>query len=132
MFSTNQVKVKESEKIVLLGLAIDNWLTFKDHVVMFCSAIKYRLHALKRIRKYLTLKKAKQLYNAFINSKFNYASVIWMFCCKKHIKIEKIQCKALKSFIIVMNLMMNSPDVAMKFQFIKSTYALWLWKYITV
>ena len=37
------------------------------------------------------------LYNPFINSQFNYASVIWMFCRKKdYLKIEKIQYKALK------------------------------------
>ena len=28
-------------------------------------------------------KKTKLLYNAFINSQFNYAFVIWMFCRKK-------------------------------------------------
>ena len=56
-----------------------------------------RLHVLSRIRKYLTLEKTKLLYNAFVNSQFNYASVIWMFCRKKdYLKIEKIQYKALK------------------------------------
>ena len=32
MLNINQTKVKESEKVVLLGLTIDNQLTFKDHV----------------------------------------------------------------------------------------------------
>ena len=41
-----------------------------------------QLHALRRIRKYLTLDKAKLLGNAFINSQFNYAQLIWMFCHK--------------------------------------------------
>ena len=41
--------------------------------------------------------KAKLLYNAFINSQFNYASIIWMFCHKQdYLKIAKIQYKALK------------------------------------
>ena len=40
--------------------------------------------------------KPKLLYNAFVNSQFNYAPVIWMFCRKKdYLKIEKIQYKAL-------------------------------------
>ena len=64
---------------------------------MLCSTANYKLHALRRIRKYLTPVKAGLLYNAFINSQFNYASVIWMFCRKKdYLKIEKIQDKALK------------------------------------
>ena len=31
MLNINQIKVKESQKVVLLGLTIDNRLTFKDH-----------------------------------------------------------------------------------------------------
>ena len=51
---------------------------------------------MRRIRTYLTLQKAK-LYNAFVNSHFNYASVIWMFCHKKYcLKNEKIQYKPLE------------------------------------
>ena len=91
----NQIKVKESQKVLLLGLTIDNQLTFKDHVDMLCST-NYKLHALRRIRKYLTPVKARLLCNAFTNSQFNYASVIWMFCHKKdYLKIEKLQYKAL-------------------------------------
>ena len=90
----NQIKVKESQKVLLLGLTIDNQLTFKDHVDMLCSTVNYKLHALGRIRKYLTPVKARLLYNAFINSQFNYAPVIWMFCRKKHyLKIEKSNIK---------------------------------------
>ena len=92
MLSINQIKVKESQKVVLLGLTIDNRLTFKGHTDMLCSSANYKLHALRRIRKYLTLKKSERLHNAFINRQFNYAPVIWMFCRKKnYLKIEKIQ-----------------------------------------
>ena len=95
ILNINQIKVDKSQKVVLLGLTIDNRLTFKDHVDMLCSTANYKLHALRRIRKYLTAEKTKLLYNAFINSQFNYASVIWMFCRKKdYLKLEKIQCKA--------------------------------------
>ena len=124
----NQIKVKESQKVLLLGLTIDNQLTFKDHVDMLCSTANYKLHVLRRIRKYLTPVKARLLYNAFINSQFNYASVIWMFCRKKdYLKIEKIQYKALKIIIV----MKRSSHVT-KCQSIRSTYALWLQKFIRV
>ena len=97
ILNINQIKVEKSQKVVLLGLTIDNRLTFKDHVDMLCSTAYYELHALRRIRKYVTLEKAKLLYNIFTNSQFNYASVIWMFFRKKdYLKIEKIQYKALK------------------------------------
>ena len=97
MLNINQPRVESSQKVVLLGLTIDNQLTFKDHVDVLCSTANYKLNALRRTRKYLTLEKAKLLCNAFINSQFNYASMIWMFCSKKdYLKIEKIQYKALK------------------------------------
>ena len=69
----NNIKIRESSSVVLLSLPIDNRLTFKDHVNILCRRTSFKLHALRRTRKYLTTDKAKLLYNAFINSKFNYA-----------------------------------------------------------
>ena len=40
MLNINEIKVEESKKVVLLGLTIDNRLTFNDHVNM--------LHSLQR------------------------------------------------------------------------------------
>ena len=78
-------------------LVIDNRLTFKDHINMLCQRANYKLHALRRIRKYLTLEKSKLLYNNFINNQFNYASIIWMFSHKQdYFEVEKIHYKALK------------------------------------
>ena len=97
ILNINNIKIRESQKVMLLGLGIDNCLTFKDHIDTLCRNASYKLHALRRIRKYLTPDKAKVLYNAFINSQFSYASIIWMFCRKTdYLKMEKIQYKALK------------------------------------
>ena len=71
-----RVKMRESQKVMLLGLTIDNCLTFKDHNNTLCRNASNKLHALGRIRKDLTPDKAKVLYNAFINSQFSYASII--------------------------------------------------------
>ena len=71
ILNINNVKIKESSSVVLLGFTIDHRLTFKDHInILFCRA-SFKLHALRRIRKYLTIDKAKPPYNAFINSQFN-------------------------------------------------------------
>ena len=97
ILNINNIKIRESQKVILLGLTIDNCLTFKDHIDTLCRNASYKLHALRRIRKYLTPDKAKVLYNAFINSQFSYASIVWMFCRKmNYIKVEKIQYKVLK------------------------------------
>ena len=57
----NNIKIRESQNVELLGLIIDNRLTFKDHINMLCRRANYKLHALRRIRKYLTLEKSKLL-----------------------------------------------------------------------
>ena len=76
ILNINNIKIRESSNVVLLGLTIDNRLTFKDHINILTRRASFKLHALRRIRKYLTTDKAKLLYNAFINSQFNYASII--------------------------------------------------------
>ena len=77
------IKIRESSSVVLLGSTIDGRLTFKDHINILCRRASFKLYALRRIRKYLTTVKAKLHYNAFTNSQFNYASIIWMFCHKQ-------------------------------------------------
>ena len=52
---------------------------------------------MRRIRKYLTVEKAKLLANAFINSQFTYAPLIWVFAGKLSIaKICKIHFRTLQ------------------------------------
>ena len=72
-------------------------LNFKKHIENFCRTAQHKFHALRRIRKYLTLAKAKLLGNAFINSQFIYAPLIWIFCHKAtYLKMEKNHHKSLK------------------------------------
>ena len=54
ILNINNIKIRESQNVELLGLKIDNRLTFKDDINMFCRRASYKLHALGRIRKYLT------------------------------------------------------------------------------
>ena len=55
----------------LLGITTDNMLSFNEHINKLCRNASYKLHALRRIRKYLTQDQAKLLCNALINSQFN-------------------------------------------------------------
>ena len=93
----NSITVKESNEVILLGITIVNKLVFKKHIENLCRIAQYKLHALTRIRKYLTLDKAVLLGNTFINSQFNYTPLIWMFSKKTlcH-KIEKNHHRTLK------------------------------------
>ena len=93
----NSIKVETSDDVLLLGITIDKKLTFKQHVESLCRKAQFKLHALRGIRKFLTIEKAKMLGNAFIDSQFNFAPLLWMFCRKTlYSKIEKIHHKTLK------------------------------------
>ena len=84
-------------RLTLLGKKIDKNLTFKKHVSKLCRRASYWFHTLRRIKKYLTVEKAKLLANGFINSQFNYAPLIWMFANKSSIdKILKIHKRTLR------------------------------------
>ena len=48
----NTSEIQESRKVVLLGITIDNLLIFNEHVDNLCRTANYKLHALRRIRKY--------------------------------------------------------------------------------
>ena len=69
----NSTEIEKNKKVVLLGITIDDLLTFSEHIDNTCRTANYKLHTLQRSRKYLSLEKAKLLCNAFINSQFNYA-----------------------------------------------------------
>ena len=88
---------KANDDVTLLGVMIDKNLTFKKHVGNLVRQVHYKLHALRRIRKFLTIEKAKIQGNAFIDSQFNYAPLIWMYCRKTlYSKIQKIHHRILK------------------------------------
>ena len=63
-------KIKKSQEVALLGITIDDKLSFKTHIRIrpICQKAKYKLHALQRIRKCLSTDKAKLLCNPLISS----------------------------------------------------------------
>ena len=72
-------------------------LTFKKYIDNLVRKAQYKLHALRRIRKFLTIEKAKILGNAFVDSQFSNAPLTWMFRRETlYSKIEKTHHMTLK------------------------------------
>ena len=87
----------EKSQVVLLTITIGDKLSFKTRTENICRKAKYKLHALQCIRKYLSTDKAKTLCNAFINSQFYYAPLIWVFAGKLLIsRVQKIRFRSLQ------------------------------------
>ena len=51
----NTFTINESDEVELLGLTIDKELNFSKHIDKLCRNAQYKLHALRRIRNYLSL-----------------------------------------------------------------------------
>ena len=87
-----KLQFKKSREVALLGITIDDKLSFKTHIENICRKAKYKLHALQRIRKYFSTDKTNVLCNALKSIQFYYAPLIWMFSGKLLIsRGQKIQ-----------------------------------------
>ena len=53
----DDMKITSTDEVTLLGVSIDNKLTFKNHIDELCRKASYKLHALHRIRPFYQKKK---------------------------------------------------------------------------
>ena len=94
--TTGPINLKESDHIELLGIT-DKHLDLKKHIESLCWNANYKLDALRCMRKYLAVEKAKLLGNAFIHSRSNSAPLTWMLFQKAfYLKIKTIHHETLR------------------------------------
>ena len=87
----NSIKVESNDDVLLLESTIDKKLTFKQDIEI------HKLHALRRITRFLAIGKTKTLGNVFIRSQFNYAPLLWMLSRNTlYSKMGKIHHETLK------------------------------------
>ena len=91
------VSMKNSTKLKLLGVKFDSNLYFQNHVTYLCKKASQKLRALARISNYIDLNKHRDLKRAFITSQFSYCPLIWMFRSRNlNNKINRIHERALR------------------------------------
>ena len=71
--------IKNSKSEKLLGINIDNLLTFNEHVFKLCKKASQKLHAIARISSCLNKNKLRLIMNAFFSPQFGYCLLVWMF-----------------------------------------------------
>ena len=95
-FQIREKIIYSSDKVDLLGVAIDDQLNFESHISEICCKAAGQLNALKRLDPYILLESRKILADSFIISNFNYCPLIWYFSTRKQVKkIEKNQERVL-------------------------------------
>ena len=80
--NVGETQVWEKNQVKLLGITIDKELM---------------LSALSRLARYLSMKQEKLLYMSFIEAKFKYCPITWMFCSRSYNKkINRLQERAFR------------------------------------
>ena len=88
------------DKVVLLGITVDNKLAFEAHTENLFKKASYKLWALRRIRTFPTVMQAKALASSFVNSQFNYCAIVWMFSSRKSkLRLENIHKRTLRRVV---------------------------------
>ena len=90
-------KVVNSKCETLLGVKIDNNLSFEEHVTDLCNKASAKLHALSRVANYMKTEQRRIVMKYFINSQFGYCPLVWMFHSRKlNTRINKIHERSLR------------------------------------
>ena len=77
------LKIYNESSHKLLGINIDNKLSFDKHITELCNKASQKLHALARIASYMQERQKRQIMKAFISAQFSYCPLVWMFHSKK-------------------------------------------------
>ena len=93
----DSTKIPSAEEYVVLGVTIDNRLTFYNHLKNLCKKIANKLNALTRIAPYLNHNQIRLIYNSLYKGHLSYCRFIWTFCSRRsnHL-INKLQERALR------------------------------------
>ena len=93
----NDISLTGSPSIHILGIEIDQNLTFTDHINSLCSKTAKQINALYRIKSNLDNASRKTIFNSFITSAFTYCSIMWMFTTRGNLqKLDKLHERALR------------------------------------
>ena len=86
----NDLTINSENSVKLLGIEIDNRLSFEKHISTLCNKASNQLNAIGRIQKFMGFKEKEVLLNSFVYSNFNYCPLVSHFCLSKSLyKIEK-------------------------------------------
>ena len=93
----NEYEIESKNSVTLLGIDIDNKLSFHDHIHTLTRKAAGQLNYLISKKKFLNIEAKKVLIESFIISNFNYCPLVWLFCnYKSTSKQEAIQKRALR------------------------------------
>ena len=89
--------IENSKQQKLLGVLLDNNLSFEKHINNLCTKASQKLSALCRVSSFMSTGQKRIIMKAFINSQFGYCPLVWMNHSRKiHNRINRIHERALR------------------------------------
>ena len=93
----DKTAIKEVNSHKLLGLTIDNNLSWANHITNICNQISKKVFVLSRIKHILNPQSRKLYFFAHIQSIIDYASTIWDNCSDINLKpLRSLHRRSLK------------------------------------
>ncbi len=91
--------IKQVNEAKLLGIIIDESLTWDKHIYKMCNKISKRLGLLKRLKNFIPNNTLLMLFNSLVLPHFDYTNVVWGTACGTQIKyVYKLQKRASRIF----------------------------------
>ncbi len=86
-----------SINVKILGVTIDERITFNEYLNIICSNAAKQLNAIKRLQCNLDKESKLAIYRSYILSNFNYCPLVWYFCeIQNSRNMQKIHERALR------------------------------------
>ena len=73
----NDLTINSENSVKLLGIEIDNRLSFEKHISTLCNKASNQLNTIGRIQKFMGFKEKEVLLNSFVYSNFYYP-LVWL------------------------------------------------------
>lgn len=91
----NGKRLEQVKSQKLLGVTIDDKLSFDDHIEELCIKLSQRIAVLKKIRRFIPIEQRILYYNAMVKQVMLYGSSIWTSCSIDNLtKVLKLQKRA--------------------------------------
>lgn len=108
-FGNNRIKQVDKQK--LLGVVIDQHLTWTAHIDYLCANISSKVSLLRQLSSYVPLEVQKLFYQGYIVPLIDYGSNTWGTTSKQNIeRLAKLQKRAAR---IILNADFNTPSAEM-------------------
>jgi ribonuclease P/MRP protein subunit RPP40 len=106
--NVNDMVIQNTPHDKLLGIYIDQHLTWERQIDHVCSIITSRITLLQRIKKYLTMSSRKAFYNGYILPIIDYCCTVWGSCSK--VNLDRILCLQKRAARIIMDAAYDAPS----------------------